>query len=324
MAALAPVETGRRARPFDLWSDRAFRAVALGAGFAVLVILGLIAFYTTKEAWPVFRHEGIGFVATDNWDPSNNHFGALSLVYGTVMSSAIALVIAVPTSIGIALFTNEVASERLRASIVYVVDLLAAVPSIVYGLWGLAVFVLWANSWYGSIARTIGTLPVLDRVFGGPATGASIMTAGIILSVMITPIITSLSREVLATVPQEDKNAALAMGATRWEMLRVAVFPRVRGGLVGAVMLGLGRAMGETIAVALLIGSSQQITLHLFQPGDTLAAAIAHDWSEGQGYPLWRAALIGLGVVLFVLTIAINMAARAIASRSMRLEAGAP
>src|SRR5205807_2050248 len=155
---------------------------------------------------------------------------------------------------------------------------------------------------------TLGTLPLLSRLFGGPASGASFMTAGLILAVMITPIITSLAREVLLTVAQDDKNAALAMGATRWEMLRVAVFPRVRSGLVGAVMLGLGRAMGETIAVALVIGSSPQITSHLFRPGDSMASVIAHNFPEATGVP--RAALIGMGVVLFAITIVVYVASK--------------
>ena len=187
------------------------------------------------------------------------------------MSSAIALVFAVPLSLGIALFTNELAPRRLRRPVIYVVDLLAAIPSVVYGLWALAVLEHPVETVYQHIADTIGKLPVLDRVFGGPTSGASFMTAGIVLAVMMIPIVTAISREVLATVSQDDKNAALAMGATRWEMLRVCVFPRARSGLVGAVMLGMGRALGETIAVALVIGSNQQITSHLFQPGDSMA-----------------------------------------------------
>ena len=164
---------------------------------------------------------------------------------------------------------------------IYVVDLLAAIPSVVYGLWALAVFEQPARTAYQSIADTVGKLPGLGRLFGGNASGASFMTAGIVLAVMITPIVTAISREVLATVAQDDKNAAIAMGATRWEMLRMCVFPRVRSGLVGAVMLGLGRALGETIAVALVIGSSHQITSHLFKPGDSMASVIAHEFPGG-------------------------------------------
>jgi phosphate transport system permease protein len=188
----------------------------------------------------------------------------------------------------------------------------------VYGFWALAIFEQPAHTFYQWIADTIGKLPLLDRVFGGNPSGASFVTAGIVLAVMITPIVTAVSREVLATVAQDDKNAALAMGATRWEMLRMCVFPRARSGLVGAVMLGLGRALGETIAVALVIGSNHQITSHIFRPGDCLACVIAHEFPEGQSTPIYRAALIGLAVLLFAFTIVVNVAARWIANRTDR------
>ncbi len=205
----------------------------------------------------------------------------------------------------------------MRSGVTYVVDLLAAIPSVVYGFWALAVLTSPIKHLYDHIASTIGKVPVFRNFLGGPTSGSSFMTAGLVLAVMITPIVTSISREVLTTVPQDDKNAALAMGATRWEMLRVAVFPRVRSGLIGASMLGLGRAMGETIAVALVIGSSHEVTSHVFFPGDSMAAVIAHNFGEATGVS--RAALIGLGVVLFAITIAINVAARALANRSSEM-----
>jgi phosphate transport system permease protein len=305
-----------RRRLTDVWGDRIFRAVALGAGLSVLVILALIAVITTKQSWPIFRHEGLHFVTGSTWDPAHERFGALAFIYGTIVSSMIGIVFAVPLSLGIALFTIELAPRRTRKLVVYVIDLLAAIPSVVYGLWALAVFKTAAQHAYQHVADTLGKLPVLGRFLGGQASGASFFTAGLVLAVMITPIVTAVSREVLATVPQDDKNAALAMGATRWEMLRVAVFPKARSGLVGAVMLGLGRALGETIAVALVIGSNHQITSHLFKPGDSMAAVIAHEFGEGQGDPTYRAALIGLAVLLFAFTIIINVVARAIANRS--------
>jgi phosphate transport system permease protein len=301
-------------RGADVWSDRAFRAVALGAGTLVLVILALIAYVTTVKAWPAFREEGFSFVTSDRWEPNAGHFGALAFIFGTLVSSTIAIVFAVPLSLGIALFITELASRRLRALVTYIIDLLAAIPSVVYGYWALAVFTQPTRTVYERIADTIGAVPGLSALFGGPASGASFMTAGLILAVMITPIITSLSREALLTVAQDDKNGALAMGATRWEMLRVAVFPRVRSGVVSAVMLGLGRAMGETIAVALVIGSSAQITSHLFRPGDTMASVIAHNFPEATGVS--RSALIGMGVVLFAITIVVNVAARLITRRT--------
>ncbi len=305
----------------DKVADRTFRSVALGAGLLVLAVLALIAITTTRDAWPAFRHSGLGFLTGRDWIPNRLIFGALPFIFGTVLSSVIALTFAVPLSIGIALFTTELATRRVRGAVTYVIDLLAAVPSVVYGFWALKVFEAPAANVYQHIADSLGQLPVLGKFFGPPVHGASFMTAGIILAIMITPIITSLSRETLATVTQDDKNAALAMGATRWEMLRAAVFPRVRSGLIGAVMLGLGRAMGETIAVALVIGSSPQITSHLFAPGDSMAAVIAHQFGEAAS--IHRAALIGLGVVLFALTIVVNMLARVVASRSAYTMRGA-
>lgn len=295
--------------------DTSFRVIALGAGLSVLAILALIAYFTTKQAWPIFRKEGLGFVTGTTWDPANKKFGALPFICGTALSSVIALVLAVPVSIGIALFSNELAPRRLRKPVVYLIDLLAAIPSVVYGLWALAVLTNPANTAYKHVADTVGKLPILGHVFGGPTSGLSIMTAGIVLAVMMIPIVTAISRDVLATVSQDEKNAALAMGATRWEMLRACVFPRARSGLVGAVMLGMGRAIGETIAVALVIGANAKVTLHVFQPGDSMAAVIAHEFGEASSDPLHRAALIGLAVLLFAFTLVVNMAARWYASR---------
>jgi phosphate transport system permease protein len=314
-------DTNDGRRRDDRWVDRTFRGFALAAGLSVLAILALIAYFTTRQAWPIFSHEGLGFITGTNWDPTNNHFGALPFIYGTAVSSAIALVFAVPLSIGIATFTNELAPRRLQKPVIYVVDLLAAIPSVVYGLWALAVFEQPAQSFYKHIADTVGKLPVLDRLFGGIPSGASIMTAGVVLAVMMIPIVTAISREVLATIPQDDKNAALAMGATRWEMLRACVFPRARSGLVGAVMLGMGRALGETIAVALVIGSNQKVTSHLFSPGDSMASVIAHEFGEAASTPLYRAALIGLAVLLFAFTLLVNVLARWVASRADRMNA---
>ncbi len=297
--------------------DRAFRAIAVAAGLLVLAILALIVYATTKSAWPAFAHQGLSFFFSRSWDPNLDHFGALDFEFGTILTAVIAIGIAIPASLGIALFITEIAPKRVRSAVTYVVDLLAAIPSVVYGFWALAVLTSPIKHLYDNIASTIGKVPVFRNFLGGPTSGSSFMTAGLVLAVMITPIVTSISREVLTTVPQDDKNAALAMGATRWEMLRVAVFPRVRSGLIGASMLGLGRAMGETIAVALVIGSSHEVTSHVFFPGDSMAAVIAHNFGEATGVS--RAALIGLGVVLFAITIAINVAARAIANRSSEM-----
>jgi len=297
--------------------DRTFRVVASAAGLLVLAILALIAYTTTSNAWPAFTHQGLSFVTSRHWNPNADQYGALDFIYGTLLTAVIALVLAIPASLGIALFITELAPKGWRTAVTYVVDLLAAIPSVVYGFWGIAVLESPAVNLYRNIATSLGRVPILSSLFGGPASGASFMTAGVILAIMITPIITSLSRESLITVSQDDKNAAIAMGATRWEMLRVAVFPRVRSGLISAAMLGLGRAMGETIAVALVVGSSHKITSHLFRAGDTMASVIAHNFPEATG--LQHAALIGLGVVLFAITIAVNIVARRVASRSMAM-----
>jgi phosphate transport system permease protein len=300
--------------------DSAFKVVALGAGLVVLAILGLIAYSTTKEAWPAFKQEGLGFVTSSTWIPAENKFGALAFIYGTVLSSLIALVLAVPVSLGIALYANEAAPRRLRKPVVYVMDLLAAIPSVVYGLWGIIVLAPAIQPVYKAISGAVGDIPVLGWFFNGES-GRSYMTAGIILAIMITPIITSLSREVIATVPSAQREAAYGMGATRWEMIRAAVLPWSRGGIVGSVMLGLGRAMGETIAVALVIGSQAKITTHLFEAGDSMAAVIVNQFGEASG--THRAALIGLGVVLFGVTIIVNVSARSIVTRFDRRSQGA-
>lgn len=301
--------------------DRVFNGLVVLAGLTVLAILGLIVWSMTNQAWPAFHASGIGFITSDVWDTAAGAFGSGAFIFGTVLSSCIALVIAVPVSIGIALFTIEAAPSRLKRPVTYVIDLLAAVPSVVYGLWGVLVLAPHIQPLYQAIADACDGVPVLESVFGGQAFGRSFMTAGIILSIMIVPIVTSLSREVIATVPGSQREAAYGMGATRWEMIRYSVLPWSRGGITGAVMLGLGRALGETIAVALVIGSTAQVTSHVFLPGDSMAAVIANQFGEAGA--LHKSALIGLGVVLFIITIFVNVAARTIVTRFDRRTQGA-
>ena len=300
--------------------DRVFQVLALAAGLLVLVILILIAVSTSQQASSWFSTEGLK-IFSKTWNPTNNQFGALPFIYGTVITGVIALVMAVPVSVGIALLLTEVVPRRWAQPIVYVIDLLAVVPSVVWGLWGILVFAPWIGRIYSSIAGGVNGTPVLGPLFGQPTSGASFFTAGIILAFMITPIVTSLSREVIATVPAIDREGAYALGATRWEMIRGAVWPHSQGGVVGAVLLGLGRAMGETIAAALVIGSSATITSHLFAPGYSMPSVIANEFGEATG--VYRAALIGLGVLLFVITIIINVIARGVVERSARRKRGA-
>jgi phosphate transport system permease protein len=301
--------------------DRGFQVLALAAGLLVLVILVLIAVSTTQQASSWFSTEGLSGVFSTTWNPAAGKFGALAFIYGTAISAAIAIVMAVPVSVGIALLLTEVVRPRVARQIVYVIDLLAVVPSVVWGLWGILVFAPWIAGIYSSIGSAVKGVPVLGALFGPPTSGASFFTAGIILAFMITPIVTSLSREVIATVPAIDKEGAYALGATRLEMIRGAVWPHSQGGIVGAVLLGLGRAMGETIAAALVIGSSATITSHLFAPGDSMPAVIANEFGEASG--VFRAALMGLGVLLFIMTIIINVIARGIVQRSARRQRGA-
>jgi phosphate transport system permease protein len=301
--------------------DRVFQILALAAGLLVLAILVLIAFSTSQQASSWFSHEGLSGVFSTTWNPATNKFGSLDFVYGTAISSLIAIIIAVPLSLGIALLLTEVVSRRWSQPIVYVIDLLAVVPSVVWGLWGIIVLAPWLQKIYTSIGSGVKGIPVLGPLFGPPVSGASFFTAGLILAFMITPIITSLSREVIATVPAIDREGAYALGATRWEMIRGAVWPHSQSGIVGAILLGLGRAMGETIAAALVIGASPQITSHLFAPGYSMPSVIADQFGEASG--VFRAALIGLGVLLFALTIIINVIARSVVGRSTRRSRGA-
>ncbi|HXP54622.1 MAG TPA: phosphate ABC transporter permease subunit PstC [Streptosporangiaceae bacterium] len=315
---VVPASALKERRPLG---DRIFQILALAAGLLVLAILILIAFSTSQQASSWFSAEGLSGVFSTTWNPAANKFGSLDFVYGTAITALIAIIIAVPLSLGIALLLTEVVSRRWSRPIVYVIDLLAVVPSVVWGLWGILVLAPWLQKIYTSIGSGVKGIPVLGSLFGPPVSGASFFTAGLILAFMITPIITSLSREVIATVPAIDREGAYALGATRWEMIRGAVWPHSQSGIVGAVLLGLGRAMGETIAAALVIGASPQITSHLFAPGYSMPSVIADQFGEASG--VFRAALIGLGVLLFALTIIINVIARGVVARSTRRSRGA-
>ncbi|MFY9931194.1 MAG: phosphate ABC transporter permease subunit PstC, partial [Streptosporangiaceae bacterium] len=300
--------------------DRLFQILAAASGVLVLVILVLIAVSTSQQASSWFSTEGWKIFTAD-WNPSTGSYGALTYIYGTILTAAIAIIVSVPLSLGIALLLTEVVPRRWGQPIVYLIDLLAVVPSVVWGLWGILVLAPWLQKIYTDIASAVKGIPVLDNLFGQPVDGASFFTAGLILAVMITPIVTSLSREVIATVPAIDREGAYALGATRLEMITGAVWPHSQGGVVGAIMLGLGRAMGETIAAALVIGSSPVITSHLFAAGYSMPAVIANQFGEASGE--FRAALIGLGVLLFVITIIINLIARGVVDRSARRKRGA-
>ena len=301
-------------RPPGRIADQTFKWIALASGLMVLVILGLIAYSTTKEAWPWFEAEGLSAIFSDSWNPAQNQYGALAIIYGTFLVGFLSLLLAVPVSIGIALFVEEVAPRRLKNVMIYTLDLLAAIPSVVYGLWAIAVLIVPLTDIYASISDATAGIPIISDITANPSTtGKAYMTAGIVVAIMITPIITSITREVFATTPQTLKEAAYGLGATRWEMIKSAVFAHSRGGVISAVMIGLGRAIGETIAIFLVVGSTVRLSPEIFAPGETMASIIVAEFGEASG--VHRAALIGLGVVLFVLTVLVGMSARAVVNR---------
>ena len=308
-------------RPRRQILDRIFRVSTLGAGALIVVVLALIAYTITNKSLPVVRSEGVKFFTDRHWVPANDVFGALSFIYGTAVTALIAVVISVPVSIGIALFTTQVAPNWLKKWLVSLTDLVAVVPSVVFGLWGIIFLAPKLVGFYKMVSGWFDGWPVLGDIFGKASAGRTFMTAGLILSVMITPIITSIAREVIETCPQTDRDGALALGATRWEMITGAVLPHSMSGIVGAVMLGLGRAMGETIAVALVIGSSPTITANLFSSGDSLPSVIAFQWGEATG--IKRSALIAMGLTLFIITIVVNLTATAVVNRATRRVQGA-
>lgn len=286
--------------------DRLFFWVT--AGSASVVVLTVLAMSAQMFASSLLSLETFGFpfVTGREWNPVTEEFGALPFIYGTVLSSAVALALAVPVSFGIALFLSELAPAWLTGPLGFLVELLAAVPSVVYGLWGIfALAPLMRETVEPALRASLGFLPL----FSGPNQGFGMLTASVVLSIMITPTISSVSREVLRAVPRSYREAALALGATQWEAIRVGVFPAARSGLVGAVVLGLGRALGETMAVTMLIGNRADISLSLFAPGYTMASVIANEFTEATE-DLYLSALAEIGLLLFVVTILLNVFAR--------------
>src|SRR4051794_39747981 len=284
---------------------------ALAAG--ILVLIGYFFIKLISEARPALDKFGvIGFTFDNNWDVSRSIYGALPLVVGTLITSAIALVIGVPIAVAAALYLTELCPRRARQPLTILLELLAAVPSVVYGLWGVFVLIPKlkpAEEWFG---RTFDWVPFVGPDVAGP----NYFIAGLILAIMILPIVAAITREGMATVPVEHKEAALALGATRWEMIRMAVLPYSRAGISGAAMLGLGRAIGETIAATLVIGNAPKVADSIFGQGYTLAAVIANEFGEAASDPTHRAALIAAGLVLFVFTLVVNFIARYFVMRS--------
>jgi phosphate transport system permease protein len=301
--------------------DRIFRGMTLGSGLLILGLIVAIAVFLVWEAIPALRAAGLDFFTEKTWFPDATpaKFGVAALAFGTVLSSVIALILVVPVAVGAALTLTELAPRRLGTMGGYLVDVLAAVPSVVYGLWGVYFLVPRLVPMQRWLDQHLGFIPLFQS--RGETFGRSVFAASTVLAIMILPIVAAISREVFRQVPQANREAALALGATRWETIRVAVLPPSRSGVVGAVMLGLGRALGETIAVALVLAASFNINFHIFEPGgNTIAANIATKFGEAGG--LGREALIASGLVLFAITLAVNMAARAVVYRSTRIAEG--
>ena len=287
-------------------SDRCYRWGIAACALSIPALLVLLAAVILRAAWPAIDVAGTDLLVGREWDVSRNRFGALPAIAGTLLSSALALLIAAPLAIGAALFTTEFAPRALRAPVAFAIDLLAAIPSVVYGLWGLVVLVPF-------LRRTV--MPVLNDSFGalpifrGPAYGPSLLAAAVVLAIMMIPYIASVAREVLAAVPRSQREAALALGATRWETIRDAVLPYARSGLVGGVILGLGRALGETMAVTMVIGNRHAIPGSLLEPAYTMASLLANEFSEASS-TLHLSALMAVAGLLLLITMLVNVLAR--------------
>jgi phosphate transport system permease protein len=286
------------------------RLLASMAGM-VLLIIGAITISLTIAAWPAIEKFGLRFLVTSTWNPVSGRFGALPFVYGTLVSSGIALVLAVPLGLGVAIFLSELAPRWLRVPVGFLVELLAAIPSVVYGLWGIFVLIPWVRtSLTPPLQAVLGFLPL----FQGPPLGLGMLTAGLILAIMVVPFIVAVSTEVMRAVPQAQREAALSLGATQWETTRTAVIPYARSGIMGAIFLALARALGETMAVTMVIGNVPQIKASVLAPAYTISAVIANEFAEATEN-LHLAALILVGLVLFVVTLGVNIVARLLVSR---------
>lgn len=291
-------------------AEAAFRTLTVLSAALVLVLLVGVIGALFHGAWPALSTFKLGFLTRTVWNPVTNQFGALAAVYGTVITSLIAMIIAVPLAFGIAVFLTETCPLWLRGPIGGAIELLAAVPSIVFGIWGLFVLApVLQHSVQPWIISTFGDLPWVGRLFRGPPYGIGLMTAGFVLAIMVLPFITSVMREVFLSTPRSLKEAAYGIGATQWEVVWDVVVPNSRAGIIGGVMLGLGRALGETMAVTFVVGNAHRISPSLLAPGTTISASIANEFTEALG-PLYTSSLIALGLLLFVITFVVIAAAR--------------
>ncbi len=286
--------------------DAVFAGIILLAAISVFAVVVLVAWELIDKSRLSLHQFGVGFFYGHDWDPVNGSFGAMPFIYGTLVSSFLALLLAVPLSIGVAVYVTEMCPQRLRAIISFLVELLAAIPSVIYGLWGIFVLAPLLREYVEPfLAKTLGW----TGFFSGPMYGLGMLAAGIIMAIMVVPVIASITREVITAVPQNQREAVLALGATRWEMIRMGVLRNARIGIVGGVILGLGRALGETMAVTMVIGNRPEIAKSLFAPGYTMASVIANEFTEATG-DLYLSALVEIGLALFIVTLIVNALAR--------------
>lgn len=310
--AAAPSAAADRSRALTRMAlvDSMFRQATRGAAVIVLVILGGVIISLVYGSLPAMKTFGFGFLVSQSWNPVTENFGALPAIYGTIMTSAIAMLIAVPVGLGIAIFLTELCPYVLRRPIGTAIELLAGIPSIIYGIWGLFVLAPFLQTHVQpALIAAFGDIPVFSMLFAGPPYGIGMLTAGFILAIMVLPFVASISRDVFETVPPVLKEAASGIGCTTWEVMRYVVMPYTRVGVIGGVMLGLGRALGETMAVTFVIGNAHKISGSLLAPGTTISATIANEFTEAVG-DLYTSALIELGLILFVITFIVLAIAR--------------
>ena len=290
--------------------ERFFRGATLAAAILVLALLSGVILTLLKGAWPVFSHFGLRFLTQEIWNPVTDKYGALAPIYGTLVTSLLAMVFAIPVSLGIAIFLTELSPPWMKRPVGVAIELLAAVPSIIFGIWGLFVVApIFQRHVQPFLIDVLGPLPVIGKLFQGPPFGIGVLTASFVLAIMVLPFISAVVRDVFETVPEVLKESAYGLGATTWEVIWKVVLPHTRTGVVGGVMLGLGRALGETMAVTFVIGNAHRISPSLLAPGTTISASIANEYTEAVG-DLYTSALVGLGAILFLITFAVIASAR--------------
>ena len=318
MNAITDLADQRNTR--DTTADRGFRWLVTAAGVFVLVALGAAAFSMLWGGRAAFAKFGLGFLWSQTWDPVGQQFGALVPIYGTVVTALIAMIIAVPVSFGIAMFLTEIAPKWLRGPVGTAIELLAGIPSIIYGMWGLFVLVpVLAEHVYPWVDAHLGQWPVIGALFSGPPLGLGMLTAGLVLAIMVIPFIASVMRDVFLTVPGRLKESSYALGSTRWEVVWDVVLPYTRSAVIGGIFLGLGRALGETMAVTFVLGNAHELTASLLMPGNSIAATIANEFTEADS-ETYRSSLIALGFVLFLVTFVVLAAARLMLRQLARRE----